>query len=313
MARPTYANTSDLHSANFSPNHDEYHVESYSIHTATAIDVEDGPPSSPFVTNVPDSSNHENEENVSPSKQLSRLTAKSLIDSEPSSPVKTLKSHAPTTKAQSPQKHLTPMKSPRKLSSPEKRLPIKVSLSPEKQLAVEGRTVTIGDVLRDNEGLTKAFEILEDEDSALNNDEPVADDTITSLGGDNAINMDETMVSTFSMFSAGTYCLDTSSPPGNLCRLEALADPPFQCQTWRPSRGLGIVLQSTAWAQLLQRTRSPLPLRLEDSCKIAPLLQRRDFIDVVAVEMTETPQISFSTSQNRSVDFQVTPISLPPD
>jgi hypothetical protein len=74
------------------------------------------------------------------------------------------------------------MRSPRKLSSPEKRFPIKVS-SPEKRPALEKRTLTMEDVLRDNEGLTKAIQILEGEDSVLIHEENVADDTLTSLRG----------------------------------------------------------------------------------------------------------------------------------
>lgn len=209
MANPlTYANDSGLNSANSSANHDDYEVESYSTHTTTTIDTDsEGPPSSPFVANVSDPSSYENEENISPSKQLSRMISKSPIDREPTSPLKMLKSRASPTKVQSPQKNPEPMRSPRKLSSPEKRFPIKVSTSPEKRPALEERTLTLEDVLRDNEGLTKAIEILEDEDSELNNQEHVSDDTLTSLPGadDGAPNMDDTMVSTFSTFSAGTY------------------------------------------------------------------------------------------------------------
>lgn len=116
-----------------------------------------------------------------------------------------LKSRTSPTKTQSPNTSET-MRSPRKLSSPEKRFPIKVSTSPEKRPAIEERALAIEDILRDNEGLTKAIEILEDEDSELNHDEHVSDDTLTSLPGadDDVPNMDDTMVSTFSTFSAGT-------------------------------------------------------------------------------------------------------------
>jgi phage shock protein A len=60
------------------------------------------------------------------------------------------------------------------------------------------------EALRNDEGLKKAIEILEDEDS--DNEEHVTDDTLTSMAGgpgyDEATNMDDTMVSTFSNFSA---------------------------------------------------------------------------------------------------------------
>ena len=210
MANPlTYANESGLNLANSSLTHDEYEVASYSAHTITTNDLDDGPPSSPFVANVSDHSSHENDENMSPNKQLSRMTAKSSIEYESPSPLKTLKSRTSPTKAHSPQKVSEPLRSPRKLSSPEKRFPIKVSASPEKQIVVEPRALDLEDALRDSEGLKKAIEILEDEDSELNNEEHVSDDTITSLAGDDAPNMDDTMVSTFSAFSAGRYCLSS--------------------------------------------------------------------------------------------------------
>lgn len=76
MANPlTYANDSSLNSANYSANNDEYAVESYTTHTTTDTDSE-GPPSSPFVANVSDPSKYDNEENISPSKQLSRMASK---------------------------------------------------------------------------------------------------------------------------------------------------------------------------------------------------------------------------------------------
>jgi hypothetical protein len=78
----THANDSALNSAN----HDDYQVESYTTRTTDADS--DGPPSSPFVANVLDRSNYENEENISPSKQLPRLASKSLIELEHTSPLK---------------------------------------------------------------------------------------------------------------------------------------------------------------------------------------------------------------------------------
>jgi hypothetical protein len=180
-------------------NLDDYEVTM----TTTSTDTDsDGPPSSPFVANVPDPV--EDRENMSPSK-FSRLTSKSPIDREPTSPLKMLKSRtSPTSKTQSPRKASDPARSPRKLSSPEKRFPIKIS-SPEKRPFVAEKTLNIEDVLRDNEGLTKAIQILEDGDSDSNEDH-TSDDTLTSMipgpSCEEGINMDDTMVSTFSDFSA---------------------------------------------------------------------------------------------------------------
>lgn len=194
MANPlSYANENLANSFH----NDDYEVD-YSTQTTTTLNEDSDPTSSPFVANVSDPSSFENEENISPSKHIARLTSKSPIDREATSPTKMF---ASPMKAQP-----EPTRSPRKLSPPEKRFPIKVS-SPEKRPALEERTLTIEDVLRDNEGLTKAIEILEDEDSEINSGENVSNDTLTSLPGadDDAPNMDDTMVSTFSTFSAGWF------------------------------------------------------------------------------------------------------------
>ena len=178
---------------------EEFEVTKYTTQSSTDSDS-DGPPSSPFVANIDDSTDREN---TSPSK-VSRMATQSPIDREPTSPLKMLKSRTSPSPKQSPQKDAGLMRSPRKLSSPEKRFPVK-PLSPEKRPVVVQRTVSIEDVLRDNEGLTKAIEILEDDDSDSHNEEHVADDTLTDLAGpshDDGPNFDDTMVSTFSNFSA---------------------------------------------------------------------------------------------------------------
>lgn len=172
----------------------EYKVTKISHTTSTDADS-DGPPSSPYVADPV-----ENLENISPSK-FSRLTSKSPIDRSSASPLKMLKSR--TANVESPQKDQAPLRSPRKLSSPEKRFPVK-PCSPQKQTEVIEKTVDIKDVLRDNEGLTKAIQILEDVDS--DNNEHASEDTLASMGAgfcdDDAPSMDDTMVSTFSTFSA---------------------------------------------------------------------------------------------------------------
>ena len=184
------------------PQHFSENFEVTSYTTQTLDTDSEGAPSSPFVANV--SGSAEDRQNISPSK-AARMAAKSP-EREPISPLKPLKSRAsPTPKLQSPQKISEPVRSPRKLSSPEKRFPVKPS-SPDKQSAVVERTLTFEDVLRDNEGLTKAIEILEDEDSDSSHGEHTAHDTLTSMRGgpdyDESPNMDDTMVSTFSNFSA---------------------------------------------------------------------------------------------------------------
>ncbi|TVY50674.1 hypothetical protein LCER1_G008932 [Lachnellula cervina] len=180
---------------------DYYEVTAYTTQTSTDTNLEsDGPPSSPFVTNVSDPINCEN---VSPSK-ASRLTSKSPIEREHKSPLKLLTNRtSPGPKTQSPRKVSDQSGSPRKLSSP-MRFPVKPSVSPEKKPGTMEGALSIENILRDNEGLTKAIEILEDGDSE--NEEHVTDDTLASMAAgpshDETINMDDTMVSTFSNFSA---------------------------------------------------------------------------------------------------------------
>lgn len=173
-------------------------------------------PSSPSASNV-SSDAFEDRENLSPSK-ASRLSAKSPIEREPTSPLKMLKSRtSPTSAAQSSQGDQSPVRSPRKFSSPEKRFPVKPSspvkagsptkaTSPQKRSVVIEQALDIEDILRDNEGLTKAIEILEDGDSDSSESHP-PDDTMTSFevgkqGQSEELSVDDTMISTFSEFSA---------------------------------------------------------------------------------------------------------------
>lgn len=174
-----------------------YEVSSYTSHT-TSADSDSEPPSSPFVANVRADDAHR--ENISPFK-LHNNKLPSNNNLEQSSPLKMFKSRTSPNLSQSPQRAPDTIRSPRKISSPEKRFPVKPS-SPEKRPVVEERTISIDDVLRDNEGLTKAIEILQEDDSYSQEE---LEDTLTSMNGsghDDAPNMDDTMVSTFSTFSA---------------------------------------------------------------------------------------------------------------
>jgi hypothetical protein len=173
----------------------EYEVtsSSYTTSTSTSVDSDSEPPSSPFVTNIPEDADRENRSPKKPHRLAS-------VEQAQSSPLKMFKSRASPNMAQSPQKPEA-MRSPRKISSPEKRFPVRPS-SPEKRPVIEERTISIDHVLRDNEGLTKAIAILEDEDSEFHGE---VEDTLTNVGRygqEEAPNMDDTMVSTFSTFSA---------------------------------------------------------------------------------------------------------------
>lgn len=181
--------------------YDDYEVTRYTteMHSETESN---GPPSSPFLNGISD-------ENTSPSVRARSPVRSPAAEREPASPLKPLKSIAlVASESQSPKKLSERVNSsPRKLSSPEKRFPVKPS-SPERQVVRPESSLSIRDVLRDNEGLTKAIEILEDEDSDRDNvGYDGVDDTLTSIGDDAAFNdaatsVDDTFVSTFSAFSA---------------------------------------------------------------------------------------------------------------
>ncbi|KAI1001001.1 hypothetical protein K3495_g7197 [Podosphaera aphanis] len=106
-----------------------------------------------------------------------------------------------TSTSQSPIHGSDLVRSPRKLSSPDKRFPVK-PYSPQKLIAT-AQSPSIEDVLRDNEGLTKAIEIMEARNSDIEGD---LDETLKSVGITpatyNESNIDDTMISTFSNFSA---------------------------------------------------------------------------------------------------------------
>ncbi|RKF61739.1 putative smc domain-containing protein [Erysiphe neolycopersici] len=97
-------------------------------------------------------------------------------------------------------------RSPRKLSSPDRRFPVK-PYSPPKQPPT-AQSPSIEDVLHNNEGISKVIEILEGKNSDNDNDEDrCSDDTLTSgkstlVADDDSSNMDDTIISTYSTFSA---------------------------------------------------------------------------------------------------------------
>ncbi|KFY82836.1 hypothetical protein V500_10299, partial [Pseudogymnoascus sp. VKM F-4518 (FW-2643)] len=169
-------------------------------------DLSDGPPSSPFVANVNQS------ENTPPAKQDTASPSPTPASrNSVTSPLKMLKIRSIQSDASTPSQ-----RSPRKISSPDRRFPVKVaplSPSPETQPTpqpqpqprqIQETTLTINDVLRDNEGLTRAIQILEDEGSDDGSNGSYADaesgfdDTVLSRNGDDEGFADETAFSAFS-------------------------------------------------------------------------------------------------------------------
>ncbi|OBT49647.1 hypothetical protein VE04_10162, partial [Pseudogymnoascus sp. 24MN13] len=130
-------------------------------------DLSEGPPSSPFMAN-----GNSQSENIPPAKQETASPSPSPANrNSVVSPLKMLKIRSIQSDASTPSQ-----RSPRKISSPDRRFPVKIALSPTQETQaqpqpqpaprqIQETTLTINDVLRDNEGLTKAIQILEDEDS----------------------------------------------------------------------------------------------------------------------------------------------------
>ncbi|CAG8982384.1 hypothetical protein HYALB_00007506 [Hymenoscyphus albidus] len=198
--------------------HDDYDVVAYTTQsqnhtnmTANDSDSSVGPASSPFITNVADSADLEN---MSPNKlTLLRLATTSPVEREREpSPLRLLKSRASPTSTPSSPRRSDSIKSPRKMS--DKRFPVKPSISspplqpqpqPDTQAAPVETTLKIDDVLRNNEGLTKAIAILEDGDTE--NESLHAEGIHTEMCRERAVSyeehsIDDTMISTFSDFSA---------------------------------------------------------------------------------------------------------------
>ncbi|KAI1122176.1 hypothetical protein F5Y10DRAFT_254638 [Nemania abortiva] len=158
-------------------------------------------------SNEGDVTNHD-QENVSPSKSrhsrvlsgnglspLKIFASQDLLGSDPRSPDKA-----------------AAVKSPRKWC-PDKRFPVKVNsaTSPERP-AVQHREITLDDAIAENKDLARAIDIFEDEDTMMDNAHDEGDDTFMTMGqephqedqvdDDEQAGPDDTMVSTFSTFSA---------------------------------------------------------------------------------------------------------------
>ncbi|KAI0842425.1 hypothetical protein F5Y06DRAFT_284583 [Hypoxylon sp. FL0890] len=155
-----------------------------------------------------DSTSH-NQENMSSSKSRhSRILSGTEL-----SPLKILitKDESGDAESRTPRKQPSPAKSPRKVA-PEKRFPVRVNSSPSPtpetpKALVQQQNLTIEEALRRNEGLANAIKIFEDEDTITeNSDENEGDITSVSIDDqpveDEPSGVDDTMISTFSNFSA---------------------------------------------------------------------------------------------------------------
>ncbi|KAH8156802.1 hypothetical protein CIB48_g11446 [Xylaria polymorpha] len=158
----------------------------------------------PPQNNSTDAMNHD-QENVSPNKaRHSRI-----LSGHGLSPLKILASQdLARGEARSPDK-ASAAKSPRKWS-PDKRFPVKVNsgASPDKT-DVQHHEMTLEDAIAENKDLAQAIRIFEDEDTMMQNADDEGNDTFMSpereqnqVEDDEQAGPDDTMVSTFSTFSA---------------------------------------------------------------------------------------------------------------
>ncbi|UNI20728.1 hypothetical protein JDV02_006793 [Purpureocillium takamizusanense] len=161
--------------------------------------------SSPFVSAVTETS-ASGQENVSPCKAPDARRSR-IISGTELSPLKILsssdqkRSSSPSSGSEG-EKRRRRSSSPRKMS-PDKRFPVRVS-GPEEVAPRLGRAherkMSLEDAVKQNEGLRHAIDIFEDEQSTLEEDGENA--PAACRPEDEAATPDDTMVSTFSTFSA---------------------------------------------------------------------------------------------------------------
>ncbi|TPX15758.1 uncharacterized protein E0L32_000092 [Thyridium curvatum] len=233
MASPlTPAHHSTLNCATpaTSRRYDDYEVRAYTTYSDMADGGNDEGDSSPFVSTVQD----DNQENIVPAKVR---PASRIMSGTELSPLKILQDRAPSAGDLSVPGSATlpPARSPRKFI-PEKRFPVKVSLdetpraprqqpstpqspAPQQQeqqhpspraAQAEERTANLEEIIHENPGLKHAIDILEDDSEVLDNDDHAgSDDSVIHHAADEVVDeddaaagIDDTMVSTFSTFSA---------------------------------------------------------------------------------------------------------------
>jgi len=208
----------------------------FTLHQDADVDDSEDPPSSPFVENISQS------ENIAPIKL--NASSPSPASRNGNSPLKTLKIRAVIC----PEINQPKDRSPRKLSSPEKRFPVKVSaLTENRPIEIPDPTSSLQDVLRDNEGLTKAIQIMEDEYSEIDYEDTECgfDDTIMTHNGEAEAEgfADETAFSTFSAVPDMTMFAKIGHTP---TKLAAFGQTPRINGTYTPATLRGPNIQSAA-------------------------------------------------------------------
>lgn len=189
--------------------YDEYDVKAISTESRVPADslLHNSPPSA---SSKPNETHASDQENISPSKSRhsrvlsgTELSPLRIVESQQRSSIdgiasSNLHGFAPPSQARS--------QSPRK-SSPEKRFPVKISPSGEITRASQERSTSLEVAVQQNKSLKRAIDIFEDEQSELHMD---VDDSLApcvqvnshEMDEDDTACPDESMISTFSTFSA---------------------------------------------------------------------------------------------------------------
>lgn len=179
--------------------HDSYEVRAISVSSDSPQEPSGG--SSPFLSAVNDTTTLSDQENLPPSRSRhSRVLSGATL-----SPLKILGDQ----RGGKPVEKLAAGSSSTRKLSPVKRFPVKVSNPIEASSPTHERKMSLEDAVRQNEGLKRAIAIFEDEQSVLeDNDEmDVTTGTVNirpsgEMDIDESAGPDDTMISTFSNFSA---------------------------------------------------------------------------------------------------------------
>lgn len=196
-----------------SQRYEKYEVRSYTTHSPHEAVEEDDGDSSPFMSQVKDEQENPPVGHARPGSrvlsgtELSPLKILQDRQQQPPPPGDETRTTSSNTMLPPP----TP-RSPRKMTSPDKRFPIRVSaaseVTPRPSRPHHERQMSLEDVIRENEGLKHAIDIFEDEVSELENGDRIADTVTIGLNApeppcdDEPAGADDTMISTFSTFSA---------------------------------------------------------------------------------------------------------------
>ncbi|KAH6899842.1 hypothetical protein B0T10DRAFT_452380 [Thelonectria olida] len=303
---PTTESTLNIQTPPTTRRYDSYEVRAVSGQSEVVSEPSQG--SSPFITTINETAVSVFEkENVSPSKSRhSRVLSGATL-----SPLKMLADQRDSIESRSSPIRTGSFSRGSRKVSPEKRFPIKVASpieSPRPSPSHE-RTMGLEDALRQNVGLKRAIEIFEDDQSDMEDENDVTTGTVNitpqaPMEVDDPACFDDTMISTFSTFSAvpdmttfaklGMSPDKMSSAGGLTPRLSGKAEP----SPTRTPRPMSMQESSNNTTNLLDFTDSlRFPQKTPNGMNPSPL----------RTNMTATP----SRQLANLIDFDIPPMPTP--